>query len=123
MAVTHVIFDFDGLLVDTEPCYKAVHKELLGRYGRTFTPEIGSHMMGRREEDAFTWLLNEVWISYRASLFALAILAVQLNIADKITPRQYMAEYDAMLTEMFRHCQPMPGAERLVRHFHKKGMA
>ncbi|KAL6735665.1 hypothetical protein Aduo_006081 [Ancylostoma duodenale] len=42
MAVTHVIFDFDGLLVDTEPCYKAVHKELLGRYGRTFTPEIGS---------------------------------------------------------------------------------
>ncbi|KAL6735666.1 hypothetical protein Aduo_006082 [Ancylostoma duodenale] len=61
-------------------------------------------MMGRREEDAFTWLLNE------------------LNIADKITPRQYMAEYDAMLTEMFRHCQPMPGAERLVRHFHKKGI-
>ncbi|EYB99731.1 hypothetical protein Y032_0120g909 [Ancylostoma ceylanicum] len=42
MAVTHVIFDFDGLLVDTEPCYKAVHKELLGRYGHTFTPEIGS---------------------------------------------------------------------------------
>ncbi|EPB75961.1 hypothetical protein ANCCEY_04936 [Ancylostoma ceylanicum] len=90
MAVTHVIFDFDGLLVDTEPCYKAVHKELLGRYGHTFTPEIGS--------------------------------LIQLNIADKITPREYMAEYDAMLTEMYRHCQPMPGAERLVRHFHDKGI-
>ncbi|CAJ0599149.1 unnamed protein product [Cylicocyclus nassatus] len=104
MAITHVIYDFDGLLVDTEPCYKAVHKEILGRFGHEFTPELASHMMGRKEKEAFIWLIDK------------------LNIGDKITPEQYIKEYDSMLTKMYAQCKPMPGAERLVRHLHKKGI-
>ncbi|KHJ80404.1 HAD hydrolase, family IA, variant 3 [Oesophagostomum dentatum] len=53
-------------------------------------------MMGRKEDEAFAWLLNEV------------------NLADKMTPAQYVVEYDAISTEMFRSCKAMPGAERLI---------
>ncbi|KAL6735662.1 hypothetical protein Aduo_006079 [Ancylostoma duodenale] len=39
-AVTHIIFDFDGLLVDTEPCYTIANQAILGKYGREFTTEM-----------------------------------------------------------------------------------
>ncbi|ETN77029.1 hypothetical protein NECAME_11350 [Necator americanus] len=61
MKVTHVIFDFDGLLVDTEPCVKIVHTKLLSRYDRVYTPEIASHVMGRKEVESISWLLKEAW--------------------------------------------------------------
>ncbi|KIH43189.1 hypothetical protein ANCDUO_26811 [Ancylostoma duodenale] len=60
-------------------------------------------IMGRKEDEAFSILLKEV------------------GIEDKITPKEYIKEYDAMLAEMFLKCKAMPGAEKLVRHFCKKG--
>ena len=53
MAVTHVIFDFDGLLVDTEPCSKTAHEKILGRYGLKLTEEMTecmlSYLLSRRK--------------------------------------------------------------------------
>ncbi|KAJ1346696.1 hypothetical protein KIN20_001584, partial [Parelaphostrongylus tenuis] len=51
--------------------------------------------MGRREAEAIPWLINEV------------------DLADKLTPSEYLNQYDTMLSEMFLKCKPMPGAERL----------
>ncbi|ETN77032.1 HAD hydrolase, family IA, variant 3 [Necator americanus] len=39
MAVTHVIFDFDGLLVDTEACYTIANQTIFRKFGREFTAE------------------------------------------------------------------------------------
>ncbi|KHJ85229.1 HAD hydrolase, family IA, variant 3 [Oesophagostomum dentatum] len=104
MAVTHVIFDFDGLLVDTEPCSKAAHEKILGRYGIALTPEMISYLTGRKEEEGFPWLIKKA------------------GIADKITFEQYLAEHDSVAGELYRSNKAKPGAERLVRHFHKKGV-
>ncbi|KJH42588.1 HAD hydrolase, family IA, variant 3 [Dictyocaulus viviparus] len=60
--------------------------------------------MGRKEVEAIPWLLNEV------------------GIAHMVTATEYITQYDAILAEIFLKCKAMPGAERLVRHFHKKGI-
>lgn len=103
-AVTHVIFDFDGLLVDTEPSYTLANQAMLKKFDREFTVELKGKMMGRKSMEAITWLLNEV------------------GIADRVTPEEYNIEYEEMLEEMFRKCSSLPGAERLVRHFASKGV-
>ncbi|EYC44305.1 hypothetical protein Y032_0465g1942, partial [Ancylostoma ceylanicum] len=102
MAVTHVIFDFDGLLVDTESCYTIANQKMMRKFGREFTPEHNAMIMGRKEDEAFSILLKAV------------------GIEDKITPKEYIKEYDIMLADMFLKCKAMPGAEKLVRHFCKK---
>ncbi|KAK6023006.1 HAD hydrolase, family IA, variant 3 [Ostertagia ostertagi] len=61
-------------------------------------------MMGRKTMEAISWLVDEV------------------DIADRVTPEEYVVEYGAMLAEMFRMCDSMPGAERLVRHLASKGV-
>lgn len=45
MHVTHVIYDFDGLLVDTESCYTIANKRMLGKFGREYTPELNSSIV------------------------------------------------------------------------------
>ncbi|MGE3855379.1 MAG: HAD-IA family hydrolase [Dehalococcoidia bacterium] len=95
--ITHVIWDLDGTLLDTEPSYLASGTELALRYGRVLTPEIRGQMMGRPG-----------LVAARIFLDALAI--------EDITPEQFIEEREAMLEELFRTCQPMPGALALSRH-------
>ena len=42
-----VVFDFDGLMVNTEQIYDEVGDELLGPRGRQFSSELKDQMMGR----------------------------------------------------------------------------
>jgi pseudouridine 5'-phosphatase len=42
-----VVFDLDGLMVNTEELYQSVGSELLGRRGRDFTPDLLNAIMGR----------------------------------------------------------------------------
>ena len=48
--VTHVIFDCDGLLIDSERYYSEALTEVAARYGKKFTPEIKVEMMGKLKE-------------------------------------------------------------------------
>ncbi|KAJ3267711.1 Pseudouridine-5'-phosphatase, partial [Terramyces sp. JEL0728] len=57
-AVTHVLFDMDGLLLDTEAVYTKVNSDILARFGKTFEWELKKQMMGRKEYDAALVLIE-----------------------------------------------------------------
>lgn len=68
LKITHVIFDLDGLLIDTEPAYTKAHTVALEHYGKKFTLDLKPFMMGMKHEDGIKILLDKV-ISIISSLF------------------------------------------------------
>lgn len=100
--ITHVIFDLDGTLLDTEPSYLLAGTEIAERYGRVLTPAIREQMMGR------------------PSIVSARIFVEALDVP--ITPEEFIALREARLEALFRACQPMPGALALSRHLHAHGI-
>jgi pseudouridine-5'-monophosphatase len=100
--VTHVIFDMDGLLLDTEPFYTEVTQAIVGRYGHIFDWTVKSRMIGKKAADSARILVD----------------ALKLPI----TPEDYLREREAMLATLFPSAQPMPGAKRLTMHLASHGV-
>ncbi|KAL1475761.1 hypothetical protein MTO96_037051 [Rhipicephalus appendiculatus] len=96
--VTHVIFDADGLLLDSEKLYTAAAETMASRYGKKYTWELNKQMMGAPAAEAARMMIK-----------ALAL---------PLTPEEYMAAVDPIYEKIFPDVQLMPGAERLVRHLH-----
>ncbi|MCA9857886.1 MAG: HAD hydrolase-like protein, partial [Dehalococcoidia bacterium] len=47
MRITHVIYDLDGTLLDTEPFYIRTTNEIFARFGMQLPPAVRAMMMGR----------------------------------------------------------------------------
>jgi len=94
--ITHVIYDLDGLLLNTEPFYTQVSQRIAGRYGRVFDWSIKSRMIGKQSLDS-------------AKIFTEALEL-------PLTPLEYLAERTVLLEKLFPLAEPLPGAERLTRH-------
>ncbi len=97
--ITHVIWDLDGTLLDTEPPYMAAIGAIAARYGQEFTVDVRERMMGR------------------PSPVAARIFVETLGIP--LTPDQFLVERDTALAILFRDCPPMPGALSLSAHLHR----
>lgn len=100
--ITHVIYDNDGLLLDTEPFYTQVHQILAARYGKVFDWTVKSKMIGLRAEDSANVLINT--------------LQLPLTVPEYLEARQHM------LAELFPQAEPMPGAVKLTTHLHRAGI-
>jgi pseudouridine-5'-monophosphatase len=101
--VSHVIFDMDGVLLDTEPFYTEVTQAIVGRYGKTFDWSVKGNMIGRSALAAARYLVE-----------ALAL---------PITAEQYIREREAMLMALLPSAQAMPGAQELTAALAARGFA
>ena len=91
-----VIFDMDGLLLDTEGIYTEVTQMIADRYGRTYDWGVKQHIIGRGALDLAEFLVK----------------ALELPI----TAQEFLAVREPLLKARFPMAQSMPGAEALVRH-------
>ena len=90
--ITHIIYDNDGLLLDTEPFYTKAHQILAARYGKVFDWTVKSRMIGLRAEDSAHVIIQ----------------ALQLPLS--VT--EYLEERKHLLEKMFPQAEAMPGAVR-----------
>ena len=58
-----VVFDFDGLMFNTEEIFNLSGSELLRRRGKEMTPAILSLMMGRRSDEAFPLMIEALGLT------------------------------------------------------------
>ncbi|MBF0352911.1 MAG: HAD-IA family hydrolase [SAR324 cluster bacterium] len=100
--ITHVLYDMDGLLLDTEQFYTIVTQEIVGKFGKTFDWSVKSRMIGKKAIDAANILVNA------------------LNLPIK--PEQYLEQRNERLRELFPSAEPLPGAMRLTQHLARQGI-
>lgn len=99
--LTHVIYDLDGLLLDTESLYTQANLELLAPFGKSFNWELKANMLGRPANEAVGYLIEA------------------LNLP--ISLEAYLKKREAILKRLFPSTKPMPGASSIIRYFEEKG--
>jgi len=100
--ITHIIYDNDGLLLDTEPFYTKAHQIVAARYGKIFDWTVKSKMIGLRAEDSANILITSLQLP--------------------MTIPEYLEARKSLLAEMFPQAEPLPGAVRLTTHLHHEGV-
>ncbi|MDK1398505.1 HAD-IA family hydrolase [Pseudomonas protegens] len=91
-----VIFDMDGLLLDTEGIYTEITQLIAERYGRTYDWTIKQNIIGRGAGDLARYVVQ----------------ALDLPISAE----EFLVMREPLMRERFPRAQAMPGAQELVRH-------
>jgi pseudouridine-5'-monophosphatase len=99
---THVLFDLDGVLLDTERLYTEATQTIVGRFGKTFTWAIKRDAMGR-----------DARVSARMVLEGLGV---------PLTPDEFLAERGPILEALVARCEAREGAEAFVKLLHASGI-
>jgi len=99
-AIEYVIFDVDGLMIDSESVYTKVTNDILGKYGKSMTWEMKAGCMGRPEREAANHLL-----SYFPD--------ISLTIDSYLTQRNIGQDL------LWPTVQLLPGVQKLVFHLFK----
>ena len=94
--ITHVIYDLDGLLLDTEPLHAKVNQMIASRYGKTIDHSQMCKLRGRKSRDSAQLLIE--------------MLKLPLDVDT------YLAEKDAIIYQFYPNVSPLPGAVRLTQH-------
>jgi pseudouridine-5'-monophosphatase len=97
-----IIYDMDGLLLDTEGFYTEVTQQIVGRYDKTFDWEIKSQLIGRPAIESARKLVELLELP--------------------ITPEEYLRERKELLNDRFPDATPMPGAVELTQRMRSTGV-
>ena len=100
--ITHVIYDLDGILLDTEPLQTQVNRAIAHRYGKPFPRQVRSRVAGR------------------TALDTARIITESLDLP--LTPEAYTEERKAMIYGLYPDAQPLPGAVNLTKHLATQGI-
>jgi len=100
--ISCLIYDLDGLLLDTESIYTDVTQKIVGKFDKVFDWSIKKKIIGRR------------------STQAAKIIVESLNLP--ITPRDYLNLRKNDLIEQLKNSKPMPGAKEITTHFFQSGI-
>ena len=99
-----VLFDMDGLLVDSEPVWSVAETEVMDWLGGRFTLEVKARLIGRRVDEA-------------------CALLVEIAGSD-VAPAEVERRLVARMCELFRADLPLlPGAVELVDAVRAAGLA
>ncbi|XP_026497299.2 pseudouridine-5'-phosphatase-like [Vanessa tameamea] len=97
--VTHVLFDMDGLLLNTEKYYMMGFQQVASRYGKEFTFDLKCKIMGKQSQELASSIINE------------------LNLP--LTEEEFIFETRKIFDKLFLQSKVMPGVEKLLLHLHK----
>lgn len=98
-----IIFDMDGLLVDSEPLWKLAEKKVFGNYGLQLTDDLLRQVMGfRLSEVVQYWYRYQPWENFNAEQTEREII-------------EYMIE--AIQT----HAQALPGVREVLEQYASAG--
>ena len=98
-SITHVIYDMDGLLLDTESLHERVNSEIVRRYGKTFDKKV------------------KIAIAGRPTLDSAKILVDLLQLP--ITAEKYLVERNKLLYPLYPTAKALPGTVKLTEHLAK----
>ncbi|XP_022834011.1 pseudouridine-5'-phosphatase-like isoform X2 [Spodoptera litura] len=97
-SVTHVLFDMDGLILNTEELYTIGFQQVASRFGKEFTFELKCKIMGQQSKEFAGIIIDDLGLP--------------------LTVDEFLTETRAIFDNLFPQCKIMPGVERLVRHLH-----
>ncbi len=98
----YVLFDLDGVLLDTEKLYTEATQAIVGRYGKAFGWDLKREAMGR---DAHV---------------SAQLILTRLDVP--LTPEAFLAERAPILEALVARCGAMVGAESFVRALEAHGV-
>ena len=99
-SITHVIYDMDGLLLDTESLHERVNSEIVRRYGKTFDKKV------------------KIAIAGRPTLDSAKILVDLLQLP--MTAEEYLIERNKLLYPLYPTAKALPGTVKLTKHLAKQ---
>ncbi|KAL1505534.1 hypothetical protein ABEB36_005078 [Hypothenemus hampei] len=97
--VTHVIFDMDGLILDSESGYKRILNSIALQHGKKYIPEVEKRILGTTETDTAEIFLTELEIP--------------------LSTKEFLDIYHKQVAIELQHPALMPGIEKLVTHLAK----
>ncbi len=97
--ITHIIYDLDGLLLDTESIHAQVNQEVTSRYGKIFDKHTKCQITGRKSIDSARKIVELLELP--------------------VTPENYLQQRNTLTYQRFPQAKPMPGAVRLTQHLYK----
>jgi HAD superfamily hydrolase (TIGR01509 family) len=95
-----LIFDMDGLMVDSERLYLEVERDMARRYGKEFGLDAWQRMMGLKPEEGMRIFVEELGLP--------------------ITPERALAMRNAEMRIKYREAEPMPGLSHILEAFDGK---
>jgi sugar-phosphatase len=102
MKLTTVIFDMDGLLIDSEPLWEEAGKETLEKFNVSLTPEQYASSTGLRTQE---WLQH--WFHY-------------FSIDPRYIPEAEKTVVQKAIDKIVNQGNPLPGVDYIMNFFKDK---